>query len=265
LTVLVAAVQMRSGDDEEANFARVRRLAMRAADRGARFIVFPENVLYEGKDASRRHPLSEWEPRFAELAAALGCSVSAGTLREPAGEDRAHNTLLVLGPSGERLGLYRKIHLFDVDVPGGPTETESAYIQPGAPDAVVIDVPEVGKVGLSICYDLRFPELYRALTQEGARTIIIPSSFALGTGKDHWLTLLRARAIENQTFVIAPDQFGRKPHGRTKFGKTAIVDPWGQVLGCAREVDEDVVVCELDFAHQDRIRASLPCLEHRRL
>jgi predicted amidohydrolase len=129
----------------------------------------------------------------------------------------------------------------------------------------VIEVPELGKVGLSVCYDLRFPELYRALTREGARTLLIPSSFALGTGKDHWLTLLRARAIENQAFVIAPDQFGRKPHGRMKFGKTAIVDPWGQVMGCAREVNEDLVVCELDFAHQDRIRSSLPCLEHRRL
>jgi predicted amidohydrolase len=264
MSVLVAAVQMSSGDDEEANFARVEALAARAVERGARLVVFPENVLYEGTDPKRRHPLEEWEARFAALARTLGCSLTAGTLREPAGE-RAHNTLLVLGPDGERIGVYRKIHLFDVDVPGGPTETESDYIQPGPPEPVVVDVPDVGPVGLSVCYDLRFPELYRALTDRGARAVLIPASFALGTGKDHWLTLLRARAIENQVFVIAPDQFGRKPHGRNKFGKTAIVDPWGTVLGCAGEQDEGLVVAELDFAYQDRVRAALPCLDHRRI
>lgn len=263
--VLVAAVQMNSGDDEDANFARVRDLATRARERGACFVAFPENVLYEGADTQRRHRLDEWEPRFAELARALGCSLAVGTLREPADGGLAHNTLLLLGPDGVRLGAYRKIHLFDVDVPGGPNEKESDVIAPGPAEPVVVDVPELGPVGLSVCYDLRFPELYRRLSELGARTLLIPSSFALGTGKDHWLTLLRARAIENQAFVIAPDQFGRKPHGRSKFGKTAIVDPWGQVMGCARELDEDVVVCELDFEHQNRIRRSMPCREHRRL
>ncbi len=260
---LVAAVQMNSADDEEANFARARELGLRARDRGVRLVVFPENLLYEGSDQSRRHPRAEWEPRFAELARELGCSLVAGTIREPAGE-LAHNTCLVFGPDGERLASYRKIHLFDVDVPGGPVERESAYVQPGPLTPVVVRIPEVGLVGLTICYDLRFPELYRELTRLGARTLLVPASFALGTGKDHWLALLRARAIENQAFVIAPDQCGKKSHGRTKFGKTAIFGPWGTLLGCSRE-GEDVVVCELDFKDQDRVRSALPCLEHRRL
>src|SRR5690606_25749053 len=126
-------------------------------------------------------------------------------------------------------------------------------------------LPGLGPTGIAICYDLRFPELFRALVDRGARTVILPSSFALGTGKDHWLVLLRARAIENQVFVVAPDQFGLKEPRRFKFGKTAIVDPWGNVLALAGERPEDVVVAELDFDEQDRIRRALPCLSHRRL
>jgi deaminated glutathione amidase len=260
---LVAAVQMNSGDDPAHNWERMQALGRRARERGATLIAFPENVLYEGPDKGRHHPLEEWEPRFAGLARELGATLVAGSLREPTDDpNRAHNTTLAFGPTGGRLARYRKIHLFDVDVPGGPREHESSYIEPGR-DVVVFEAEGLGLVGLVICYDLRFPELFRALTQAGARTIVMPTSFALGTGKDHWLPLLRARAIENQVFLIAPDQHGKKPHGSVKFGKTAVVDPWGTVLGLARDTDEDLVVAELDFAHQDRVRASLPCLQHR--
>jgi len=263
--VVVAAVQMNSGPEPEANWARAEALCRRARDRGARLIVLPENALYEGPDKGARHPLDVWEPRFSALARELEVALAPGTIREPSDDpDRAWNALLVYGPDGERLARYRKIHLFDVDVPGGPTELESGYMAPGE-EAVVVDVPGLGPTGLAICYDLRFPELFRRLVDAGARTVLLPSSFALGTGKDHWLTLLKARAIEDQVFVVAPDQFGEKSPGRVKFGKTAIVDPWGTVLGLAREVDADVVVAELDFDHQDRVRRALPCLEHRRL
>ncbi|RMG15297.1 MAG: carbon-nitrogen hydrolase family protein [Planctomycetota bacterium] len=261
--VLVAAVQLDSGEDEERNFARARELCLRARARGAEFVCLPENVLYEGPDTARRHPIEHWEERFAALARELGCPLAAGTLREPAG-DRAHNTLLLFAGDGRTLARYRKIHLFDVDVPGGPRERESEAIAPGAPEPTAAEVPGLGTVGLSICYDLRFPELYRALAARGARILLVPASFALGTGKDHWITLLRARAIENTAYVIAPDQFGRKAHGRVKFGKSAIVDPWGTVLAQARE-GEDVVLAEIDFDLLARVRRALPCLEHRRL
>ena len=269
--ILVAAVQFDSQDDEERNFARARELALQARDRGARLIAFPENLLYEGDDGQRRHPLPEWEPRFAALARELGAVLVAGSIREPedaGGPDapprRAWNTCLVLGPDGERLARYRKIHLFDVDVPGGPVEQESRYIAPGA-EPVVVDLPGLFPLGVAICYDLRFPELFRALVARGARAIVLPTSFALMTGKDHWEVLVRARAIEDQAFLIAPGQFGKKPHGRVKFGGTMIVDPWGTVLARAGEVPEQVVLAELDLDRQDQVRRALPCLTHRRL
>ncbi|MEZ6187725.1 MAG: carbon-nitrogen hydrolase family protein [Planctomycetota bacterium] len=261
----VAAVQLNSQDDEAQNFSRVRELAHRARERGAELIVFPENSLYEGPGTKeRRHPPEEWQPRFAELARELGCCLVPGSVRVEAGDGRAHNTLWAFGPDGALLGSYAKIHLFDVNVPNGPVEHESAAVAPGSAP-VCVELPGFGTVGLTVCYDLRFPELFRALVDQGAKTILVPASFALGTGKDHWLTLLKARAIENQVFVIAPNQYGSKLPRRPKCGRTCVVDPWGTVLGLAREVDEDVVVAELDFEHQARIRSSLPCLDHRRL
>lgn len=262
-TALVAVIQVNSDDDAERNFARAEVLTRKAAARGARLVVFPENLLYEGSDRSMRQDPAEWGPRFAALARELEITLIPGSQREPAGE-RAYNTCLVYGPDGSELGRYRKVHLFDVDVPGGPSERESEYIAAGEPEAVVVEVPGVGPVGLTICYDLRFPGFFRRLVDAGARTIVLPASFALGTGKDHWLTLLKARAIENQVFLLAPDQFGRKPHGRYKFGKSAIIDPWGSVIGLAPDTDEAVVVSELDFAYQDQVRKALPCLTHRR-
>jgi predicted amidohydrolase len=264
---IVAAVQVDSTDDEAHNWERARALAARAAERGARVVSFPENLLYEGSDAERRHPLETWEPRFAALARELSLVLLPGTLREPVPGDptRAYNTSLAYGPDGARLGRYRKIHLFDVDVPGGPSERESEVIAPGAPEPVVVDLPGLGPSGLSVCYDLRFPELFRALTSAGARTLFIPASFALMTGKAHWETLVRARAIENQAWVVAAGQFGKKPNGRVKFGSSMIVDPWGAVVARAREVPEEVVLADVDRGYQDEVRRAVPCLTHRRL
>ncbi|HBP21187.1 MAG TPA: hydrolase [Planctomycetes bacterium] len=263
---LVAAVQLDSQDDVGRNWSTLQDLARRARDRGAQLIVFPENSLYEGRDRALRHPLDEWGPRLSELARELGATLVPGTLREPGpSAELRYNTLLVYGPDGSELARYRKIHLFDVDVPGGPSERESADVAPGPSEPLLVEVEGLGAVGLTVCYDLRFPELFRALVGKGARTVLVPSSFALGTGKDHWRVLLRARAIENQLHVIAPNQIGLKPNGRTRYGKTMIVDPWGDVLAQARDVAGDVVVAELDFAYQERVRSLLPCLTHRRL
>ena len=263
--VRVAAIQLDAQDDEARNLARARELVLRARDLGARLIALPENVLYEGPDGERRHPLPEWEPRLAALAREAQAVLVAGSLREPEdGGERAWNTCLVFAPDGERLARYRKIHLFDVDVPGGPVERESQYIRPGQ-EPLVVDLPGLFPLGLGVCYDLRFPELFRTLVERGARVVALPTSFALMTGKDHWEVLVRARAIENQVFMVAPGQFGKKPHGRVKYGGTMIVDPWGTVLARAGEVPEQVVLAELDLERQDQVRRALPCLEHRRL
>lgn len=264
-TVLVAAAQLVSGDDEERNFARVEALAQRARARGASLVAFPENVLYEGSDKSRRHPLETWEPRFSALARELELTLLAGTVREPTADPaRAFNTLLVYGPDGERIARYRKLHLFDVDVPGGPNERESEYVRPGDEGPVACDLPGLGRVGLSVCYDLRFPELYRRLVDAGARWLCVPSAFTRETGAAHWEVLLRARAIESQCFVLAPAQCGHHGPDRASFGHSLVVDPWGGVL--ARAGDEPtVLVADCDPAAIERARRAVPSLRNRRL
>ena len=175
---------------------------------------------------------------------------------------KVHNTLVALAPDGRLAARYRKIHLFDVDIPGGAQFQESATVAPGG-DVVVLDTPVV-KVGLSICYDLRFPELYRALERQGARVVVVPAAFTQHTGKDHWHALLRARAIENQVYVLAAGQFGQNADRRVTYGHSMIVDPWGTILAEAPD-RECVIVAELDLAYQDKVRRELPCLAHRRL
>jgi len=168
----------------------------------------------------------------------------------------------VLSAAGQLVARYRKIHLFDVDIPGGAQFKESGTVAPGA-EVVVVDTP-VGKVGLSICYDVRFPELYRRLVDGGAQLVVVPAAFTLHTGKDHWAPLLTARAIENQVYVAAPGQVGRSHDTRQCWGKSLIVDPWGAVLACAPD-RPSVIVAEVDLGWQDKIRRELPCLGHRKL
>jgi predicted amidohydrolase len=262
-TVVVAAVQLDSQDDEERNWARADALARRARARGAQVILFPECLLFEGPGA-RSHPLEVWEPRFSALARELGVVLAPGTVREPTPGGKVWNTLLVYGPDGARLARYRKLHLFDVDVPGGPKERESDHYLAGD-EVVVVDLPGLGPTGLAICYDLRFPELFRALVDRGARAFLLPASFALMTGKAHWAPLLRARAIENQAYVIAAGQWGKKLPNRVRFGQSMIVDPWGTIVAQAREDADDVVVAELDLDQQDEVRRGMPVLTHRRM
>jgi len=174
--------------------------------------------------------------------------------------ERPYNTAFVASPDGQIAGKYRKLHLFDVALADGTVLKESDATTPGG-DPLVVKVDDVG-VGVTICYDVRFPELYRWLGDLGARVVCVPAAFTVHTGKDHWHTLLRARAIENQMFVLAAAQWGGHPRGRRTYGKSLIADPWGDVIAQCGD-GEAVAVADLDFALQDRVRAELPCLQHR--
>jgi len=267
--MLVALVQMTSTDDVAANLAAAREGLARAADRGAELVALPENFAYlrrEGEPVPCAQGLDgEMVGFLRERARAHRIWLVGGSFPEAVpGEQRTRNTCVVCSPEGEIAAVYRKIHLFDVDLrgEGGGAYRESRQVLPGE-DVVVAETP-FGGIGLSICYDLRFPELYRVQAARGARLLAVPSAFARETGKDHWEVLLRARAIENQAFVLAPAQCGVHHSDRASHGRSLIVDPWGLVR--ARAGDRPaVLVAECDLGEQDRIRASLPALRHRRL
>ena len=267
----VAVVQLNSQSDVGANLARVAELVGRAADMGAELVALPENFAFMGDSDEGKRAIAEdlatcegpIARAIAELARSKGIFVVAGGMPEKSGDDaRPFNTSALFAPNGALLARYRKIHLFDVDLPDGTTLKESGACAPGE-ETVVTEV-RCHKLGMTICYDVRFPELYRRLVDAGARMVTIPAAFTLTTGKDHWLTLLRARAIEDQVFVIAPAQHGKHPRGRQTYGKSAIVDPWGDVLAQCGE-GEGVAIASLDFAYQDKVRAALPSLKHRKL
>ncbi|HEY1957215.1 MAG TPA: carbon-nitrogen hydrolase family protein [Polyangiaceae bacterium] len=265
----VAVVQLNSQGDVKKNLERVSELVSRAAEMGAELVALPENFAFMGESDEQKRAIAEdlaegpIAKTVAELARTKGVFVVAGGMPEKSGDAaRPFNTSALFAPNGVLLAKYRKIHLFDVDLPDGTTLKESNACAPGE-ETVVAEV-RGHKLGMTICYDVRFPELYRRLVDAGARMVTIPAAFTLTTGKDHWLTLLRARAIEDQVFVIAPAQHGKHPRGRQTYGKSAIVDPWGDVLAQCGE-GEGVAVAELDFAYQDRVRAALPSLKHRRL
>jgi len=264
--MIAAAIQMDAQQDIELNWTTAKRLAAEAKRRGAELVAFPETFLYVGPDKTAACDLDDkWLPQFAELAQRLGVYLLAGSVGERIPESKKnYNTSVLLDRNGNELARYRKIHLFDATLPGGCSYCESDYIAPGS--EVVTANTEFGEAGLSICYDLRFPELYRRMTAlRGTRLIFVPSNFTLMTGKDHWLPLLQARAIENQVYIIAPNQYGEKYGGQASCGRSAIIDPWGTVLGLAPPDREAVVVAEIDFYYQDKVRRSMPCLNHVRL
>ena len=267
--IRVGVIQMCSSDDLAANLAAARRWVSEAARSGADFIALPENFAFlrrEGEAIPCAQSVDgEIVSCVRELAAEHGVWILGGTFPEVIrGDARVHNTSVLVSPAGELAAVYRKIHLFDVDLreSGGGVFRESATIAPGD-ELVVADTP-LFPIGLSICYDLRFPELYRALVARGARFLAVPSAFTPQTGKDHWEVLLRARAIENQAFVIAPAQCGRHSENRSSHGRSMIVDPWGVVLGQAGD-RPGVVLADCNLDAQEETRAALPCLGHRRL
>jgi deaminated glutathione amidase len=262
--VRIAAVQLNSNGDKARNLTAAERLVRAAAADGAEFVALPEkwNLLAGGAElAAGAEPLDGPSLGAArEWARELGVYLLAGSISERGAEgEKASNTSVLIGPGGEDLAVYRKIHMFDVDA-GGVSYRESEFERPGA-EAVVAQAGDL-EVGLTVCYDLRFPELFRILALRGARLVAVPSAFTLATGRDHWEVLLRARAIENQLFVLAPNQWGEAPPHYNSFGRSAIVDPWGVVLATAPD-GECFVAAELDFAVQDRVREALPSLASR--
>jgi predicted amidohydrolase len=267
--VMTAVVQMTSTADVERNLASAEILVRRAASLGARFVSLPENFVFlrsEGEPVVEAQALDgTWVRRMSGLARELGITLLLGSLPEKVAAggpgDRVHNTSVLLGPDGATIAAYRKIHLFDIDLPGMEHLKESRAVRAGE-DAVVAQAP-FGPVGLTICYDLRFPELYRALVRAGARILAVPSAFTERTGKDHWEVLLRARAVENLAYVVAAAQVGHHGRGRSSHGHAMIVDPWGAVMAQVPD-GEGVAVAELDFARQDRLRRELPALDHTR-
>jgi deaminated glutathione amidase len=262
----VAAVQLNSTADPAANLAVADRLTRAAAADGARLIVLPEKWTAMGSDEQLRaaaEPLDGPTVQWARaLARELNVELVAGSIVERVeGHDKLANTSVHVDVQGELKAVYRKLHMFDVQV-GGRVYRESDLEDPG--DEIVLSQTADGvELGLSICYDLRFAELYRILAIRGARVFALPAAFTLATTRDHWETLLRARAIENQAFVIAANQIGEHPGGNRSGGRSMIVDPWGIVLAQAAD-DECHIVAELDMQRLEQIRAQLPALANRR-
>jgi predicted amidohydrolase len=259
-----AAVQLNSTADKASNLETAERLVRAAARDGARLVVLPEKWNLLGDSATLLEGAEPLDGPTIEAASSwareLGIHLVAGSIAERVeGREKAFNTSTLIGPGGELEARYRKIHMFDVDV-GGVAYRESEYEEPG--DELVIGEVEGVTLGMTVCYDLRFPELYRILAVRGAMVITVPSAFTLDTGKDHWEVLLRARAIENQAFVVAPNQIGEAPPHYRSYGRSMIVDPWGVVLAQAPDA-ETVISAELDRAHLEGIRAKLPSLANR--
>lgn len=263
---IAAGVQMTSGPDKSKNVETATRLTEEAVRRGARLVVLPElfNCLALPETIAEQAeaipgPTAE---AMGALAARLQITLLAGSIAERvAGTDKVFNTSLLFSPEGEQLAHYRKIHLFDIDLPGHVTFQESSFMQPG--DRLVVTDTPLGKLGQATCYDLRFPELFRRLITAGAQVLCVPAAFTLATGRDHWEPLLRTRAIENQAYVIGTNQYGRHHPSILTYGRSMILDPWGIPLAVAPD-GETVITAEIDFDRQTQVRAELPSLQHRR-
>ncbi len=267
---IIAAVQINGSSDIERNLSTTERLVREAANCGATFIATPEATTYLGPH-DRKIQLAEpldgpTNQRLSRLAQELGITLLVGSVAERKDDTQAYNTSVLFGPDGRLLASYRKMHLFDVDLSatGGVCFRESNTT--GRGDELVVVDTAVGKVGLSICFDLRFPEMYRALCDQGAELLTVPSAFTLMTGKDHWHALLRARAIENQAWVIAPGQWG--PHDdkglRLSYGHSLIIDPWGTVVAECGD-GEGFCIATMDPKRTHQIRAQIPMRDNRAL
>lgn len=261
----VSLVQLQVTGDREHNVDRARQLTREAGAADPDLIVLPENFNFTGTEAEKLAHAETMDgptlPVFQELAQELNTHIAAGSIKmEVPGDDRLRNRLCVIDPSGEVQAVYEKLHIFDADI--GDTSVENTQVERGGDDIVVTDIAGVS-VGLSICFDVRFPELYRILALEGADVIVVPSMFTLHTGKDHWDTLLQARAIENQVFVVAPAVHGKKPTGAWTYGRSAVVNPWGIITDKAPD-KETVITADLDLSALAEVRESVPTFNARR-
>ena len=266
-TFLAAAAQMTSTGDRARNLATALRLVEEAASLGARLVGLPENFAFMGRDEERIGGAETLEgptvSALREAARARRIHVLAGSIAEQVeAPGKTANTSVLIGDDGAVLAAYRKIHLFDVNIPDGARYAESETVLPG--DRAVVAPTALGRVGLTVCYDLRFPELYRRLSAEGAELVTIPAAFTLYTGKDHWEVLVRARAIENLCYVVAPAQVGRHSANRVTFGNAMVVDPWGVVLARCGD-GEGLALAPVRRDRLEQCRRELPALQHRRL
>jgi predicted amidohydrolase len=269
----VAAIQLSSQDDVASNLSQCRHWVERAAQAGAKLVVLPENFAFFGSDHLRvgiAEPLLEKgsEPAPIQLALSqwareLGITLVGGGMPTLSGDPaRPFNTAVVFSPDGRLGAFYNKVHLFDVSLADGTTLSESAKTMPG--QALSTLGIQGFEVGLSICYDLRFPELYRGLVDAGAEVLLVPAAFTLHTGKDHWTPLLQARAIESQAWVVAAGQWGAHPGGRRCYGHSMVIDPWGAIIAQCPD-RTGFVLATLDREYQQQVRDSVPSLRHRRL
>jgi nitrilase len=264
----IAALQMTSGPDVSANLASAGELLAEAAAAGAALAVLPENFAFMGLADADKLAVAETEGTgpiqqfLAEAARRLRFWIVGGTIPlRLAGERRVAAASLLLDSSGKAVARYDKIHLFDVDIPGrNESYRESANIAPGK--APIVVETALGRIGMSVCYDVRFPELYRQLSKQGAQILTVPSAFTGPTGRAHWEALLRARAIENLCYVIAPAQSGAHENGRETYGDSMIVDYWGRVLA-RRPRGRGVVIADVDLVRQAEVRSGFPALQHR--
>ena len=266
-TLRLAALQMCSRQERAANLEQAQALLEEAVRQGARLIALPENFSFLDREGDKLHALEDLDTGpsvrlLRDFAATHGVMIVGGSVPLRAADgDRVTNTCLVFDTDGTLAARYDKMHLFDINLDAAHTFQESRFIEAGTK---VVTFEGFGHtMGLSICYDLRFPELYRQLTLRGAKVLFIPAAFTMHTGKDHWEVLIRARAIENQCYVVAPAQFGRHNDRRQSYGRTMIVDPWGQILAQAPD-RETIVTANLDLDYLDDIRRRLPCLDHLR-
>ena len=264
-TLSVALVQINSGDSKEQNVSDALAGIDRAAATGARLVTLPEVWSYLGPESGKRDaaetipgPLSDL---LADRARRHGIFLHAGSVYERVeGEPRNYNTTVVYDPNGDEIARYRKIHLFDVDLDSDTAYNESTSVAPGE-EIVTFEIDEI-IVGLTICYDLRFPELFRILALRGAKVIVLPAAFTLVTGKDHWEPLIRARVIENAVYIVAPAQVGQHPPGLWCYGRSMVVDPWGVVTAQASD-QPTVLTSHLDLAYVEAVRRQVPSLRNR--
>lgn len=264
---LAAAIQMTSGDDVAANIAQAEPLVAQAAARGAKLVALPENAFYmrregtaaAGDVAMAQHAGIAWAQQAAKQH---GIYLLVGSIRALESGGKPFNRSVLIAPTGAVAATYDKLHLFDVTLPDGNSYAESSQALAG--DAATVVPTALATLGLSICYDLRFPQLYRSMALAGAEILTVPSAFTRPTGQAHWHVLLRARAIENAAYVIAPAQAGTHPGGRETYGHTLIVDPWGSVIAEAQSDEPQVVLAEIDLEKVKQVRAQIPVLSHHR-
>jgi predicted amidohydrolase len=263
---LAAALQMNSRPDLEKNLAQAEDLIDLAVRQGAELVSLPENFSFLGDEVAKlaqaEHIASQSEKFLKTMAQRYQITLLGGGFPVPADTHQVYNTALLVGPDGQELARYQKVHLFDVNLPDGNTYQESQTVLAGSELPSVYTSPDLGTLGLSVCYDVRFPELYRYLSHQGAEVLFVPAAFTAYTGKDHWQILLQARAIENTCYVIAPAQTGRHNTMRQSHGHAVIVDPWGLILADAGD-KPGVAIAPIEPSRIEQVRRQMPSLKHR--